>query len=277
MKVIVTRPRTEAQTWVTQLQAKGFDALALPLIEIVAANDMQAIVQARQNASSYAAIMFVSSNAARCFYMKNNSVSGINTSYIAIKNIAIDDPFVVTPRYWATGPGTAKALLAEGISADLIDAPENDAAQFDSEALWERVRDQVNAGDKVLIVRGTTLQSSAENKALMNGRPWLAEQLSALGAQVDTVVSYERRAPVFSAQQLGWIEEASHDGSVWLFSSSEAIDNLSRTVINTDWSKNKAIATHPRIAQVARRAGFGVVCESRPTFFDVVTSIESLI
>ncbi|MGE3348297.1 MAG: uroporphyrinogen-III synthase, partial [Ramlibacter sp.] len=37
----------------------------------------------------------------------------------------------------------------------------------------------------------------------------------------------------------------------------------------------RAVATHPRIAQAAREAGFGVVCESRPALADVVASIES--
>lgn len=277
MKVIVTRPLAEAQTWVTQLQSKGLEAIALPLIEIATAKDSQALVQARNNAPRYNAFMFVSSNAVRHFYMENKATYGVNIAYNAINNIANSDQSIKTPRYWATGPGTAKALLAAGIPAHLIDAPANDAAQFDSEALWERVRAQVKAGDRVLIVRGTTQQSSADNETLMNGRPWLADQLTSAGVQVDTVVSYERRAPVFNAEQMAWIEESSRDRSVWLFSSSEAIENLGRIVRQIDWSTAKAIATHPRIAQAARRAGFGVVCESRPTLVDVVTSIESLL
>jgi uroporphyrinogen-III synthase len=35
------------------------------------------------------------------------------------------------------------------------------------------------------------------------------------------------------------------------------------------------VATHPRIAQAARDAGFGAVLEARPTLDDVVASIES--
>jgi len=277
MQVIVTRPLAEAQHWVTQLQAKGMDALALPLIDIVASQNTEAIELAMDKASSYAAIMFVSSNAVRFFYMKNQAVCGINTAYKAIKTIASEAQNKPQTRYWATGPGTAKALLAAGIPSQLIDAPQNDAAQFDSEALWQRVCQQVKAGDEVLIVRGQTPHSSAENQALMNGRPWLADQLSAQGVKVDTVVSYERRVPVFTAAQLAWIEASSRNGSVWLFSSSEAIENLCRIVGQIDWSKGKAVTTHPRIAQAAKSAGFGVVCESRPLLSDVVTSIESLV
>jgi uroporphyrinogen-III synthase len=36
------------------------------------------------------------------------------------------------------------------------------------------------------------------------------------------------------------------------------------------------VATHPRIAQAARDAGFGVVCESRPTEEAIVAALESI-
>ncbi|MFS2055745.1 uroporphyrinogen-III synthase, partial [Variovorax sp. CT11-76] len=44
----------------------------------------------------------------------------------------------------------------------------------------------------------------------------------------------------------------------------------------TDWRAARAIATHPRIAQAARGAGFGTVRESAPLLEALVASIESL-
>ena len=41
MKIIVTRPRLEADVWVKQLRALHFDAVALPLIHIGAPADNQ--------------------------------------------------------------------------------------------------------------------------------------------------------------------------------------------------------------------------------------------
>jgi uroporphyrinogen-III synthase len=38
MRVIVTRPAAEAAEWVEGLRARGFDAAALPLIDIRAAD-----------------------------------------------------------------------------------------------------------------------------------------------------------------------------------------------------------------------------------------------
>jgi uroporphyrinogen-III synthase len=287
MKVIVTRPRLEAEAWVKQLQALQLDAVALPLIHIGAPKDRHAINQAWTNLLQYTAVMFVSSNAVRYFYSLNTHLASEFSAYAAIKNIVNLQDKVTTPRIWATGPGTREALLAQAVPSDLIDSPAADAAQFDSETLWNIVKHQVKSGEKVLIVRGRSLSlKDAESAKLakMNGRPWLADQLITAGVQVDEVVSYERRAPVFDAAELALLCESSTDQSIWLFSSSEAVANLctvsglvSGSVGGQSWSQARAIATHPRIAQAARDAGFGVVYESRPLLKDVVASIESLL
>ena len=268
MKVIVTRPRREADAWVKQLRDLQIDAVALPLIHISPPNDASGVAQAWQNLHQYSALMFVSSNAVRYFYPSNKHLAGVKYAYDAIKY-----------RAWATGPGTREALLAASVPADAIDAPAADAPQFDSEALWHRVQTQVKAGDKVLIVRGCSavLQGTLGTEdGIMNGRPWLADQLTALGVQVDVVVSYQRSAPLFDAAEQALMAQARVDGSLWLLSSSEAVANLT-SMTAADWSQARALATHPRIAQAAREAGFGVVYESRPLLADVAASIESLL
>lgn len=273
MKIIVTRPRLEADVWVKQLRALHFDAVALPLIHIGAPADNQDVTKAWVNLDQYSAVMFVSSNAVRYFNPSNMPLADVFIDSTAIKKIANSKVKADKPRMWATGPGTRDALLAQAVPADLIDSPDSDAAQFDSETLWDRVKNQVKLSDNVLIVRG-------RSQGLMNGRPWLADQLTAAGVQVDTVISYERSAPVFDAAELVLIRQARADQSIWLFSSSEAVNNL-RVLAGLDsglnWSNAKAIATHPRIAQAARDAGFGVVYESRPLLTDVVASIESML
>lgn len=276
MKVIVTRPRLEADVWVKQLQALHFDAVALPLIHIGASADTADVAKARENFHQYSAVMFVSSNAVRYFYTSNIPLAGELIAYTSIKNIANLSNKASKIRMWATGPGTRQALLEQGVPNDHIDAPALDAAQFDSETLWSIVKLQVKPGDKVLIVRGSTPNTVDAEGVAMNGRPWLAEQLAAAGVQVDVVVSYQRSAPVFDAAELAMMAQAATDKSVWLLSSSEAVTNL-RTVSCLNWSNARAVATHPRIAQAARDAGFGVVYESRPLFANVVASIEYLL
>ena len=283
MKIIVTRPLLEADAWVKQLQALHFDAVALPLIHIGASAATAEVAKAWENLHYYRAVMFVSSNAVRFFYPSNMPLAVESTAYDAIKKIANLTHKAYQPRMWATGPGTRQALLAQGVPSDSIDSPAADAAQFDSEALWSSVKHQVKAGDKVLIVRGSSpnnVDAEGFKPEQMNGRPWLAEQLTAAGVQVDVVVSYQRSAPTFDAAELALMAQAATDQSVWLLSSSEAVANL-RTISGLasglNWSNARAIATHPRIAQAARDAGFGVVYESRPLFADVAASIESLL
>jgi uroporphyrinogen-III synthase len=282
VRVIVTRPRQEADAWVKQLRALNFDAVALPLIHIGAPAENDDVKKAWESLHQYSAVMFVSSNAVRYFYHLNKPLAGVFFDDSAIKNIVnLDNSafYLRLPRMWATGPGTKEALLAQSVASDLIDSPAADALQFDSETLWSIVKNQVKSGDKVLIVRGRSVDLKDAEGVSMNGRPWLVDQLTAAGVHVDVVVSYERSAPKFNAAELTLMTQAAQDKSVWLLSSSEAVANLC-TVSGLNWSNARAIATHPRIAQAAREAGFGVVYESRPLLADVAAcvaaSIESM-
>jgi uroporphyrinogen-III synthase len=107
------------------------------------------------------------------------------------------------------------------------------------------------------------------------GRDWFAQQLQAAGSVVDFVVAYQRRAPVWDAVELTFIAQAACDGSVWIFSSAEAMGYLLASAPQQSWAQARAVATHPRIAQAVRQAGFGTVWESRPLLAEVVASIES--
>jgi uroporphyrinogen-III synthase len=107
------------------------------------------------------------------------------------------------------------------------------------------------------------------------GRDWFAKRVGEAGAMVDFVVSYQRVRPHLDAAQLRLAREAAADGSVWLFSSSEAVSHLCMSLPGQDWHAARAVATHARIAAAARQAGFGVVRESRPALADILSSIES--
>jgi uroporphyrinogen-III synthase len=253
MRVLVTRPESEARQWVDALRRHGFDAEALALIEIAATAEPRALIDAWQELHEFRAVMFVSVNAVRHFF--NEKPAGI--------------VWADGTRAWAPGTGTQAALVEAGVDYSLLDAPAADAAQFDSETLWQRVSTQVQPGDRVLIVRGADAQGAS------SGRDWLADQLEAAGAQLQVIAAYLRRAPTFDDRQLARARQAAADASVWLFSSSQAIAHLQALLPQQDWSHANAIATHPRIAQAARRAGFGVVCESRPGVDAVMAALES--
>jgi uroporphyrinogen-III synthase len=68
---------------------------------------------------------------------------------------------------------------------------------------------------------------------------------------------------------------SAEDGALWLLSSSEAVAHLKDLLPGQGWASARALATHPRIADVARQQGFGQVAVTRPTLEDVVASIKS--
>lgn len=257
--MLVTRPAAEDPHWVAGLQAHGLDAVALPLIAIGPAADPRPVHAAWAGLGDYAALMFVSGNAVAQFFAQKPASLDVEWSDAAVKT-----------RAWSTGPGTSRALRQAGLSSGQIDAPADDAPQFDSEALWARIGDRVWPGQRVLIVRGS---DSAGQGA---GRDWLADRLAGAGVRVERLVAYQRLAPVLAGRERALAQAAAADGSVWLFSSSEAISNLVSQLPEQDWARARAVATHHRIAETARRLGFGVVCESRPTLDSVLASIKSM-
>ena len=261
MRVVITRPASDAQAWVDALQAAGHSALALPLIDVAPATDTQPVAHAWAQWPQWQAVMFVSAQAVRYFF---ESQPGNLT-------------WAKGPRCWATGPGTHKALLQAGVPDACIDSPSAEASQFDSEALWQRVGSRVQAGRPVLIVRGhdAGLDPTA-GPGQGSGRDWLAQQLDRVGASAQFVVAYERRPPVWTQAQRAAATSAATDGSVWCFSSSQAVTHLQQALPAQDWSAARCVTTHARIAQTAKTLGFGEVHISRPLVADVLASLESL-
>lgn len=279
-RVIVTRPEQDAQHWVQQLQQGGFAAEALPLIDIAPALDTAALEGVWQTLGQYAACMFVSGNAVEYFFKQKMAAAHTGQAQVAINSIAnADTTLPAALRFLAPGPGTVTALVAAGVPAGQIDAPPADAAQFDSEALWAVIGERDWQGKRVLVVRGEGAASSGATAS--SGRDWIARQWEAAGAQVDFVGVYRRLASVLDETQLQRARAATVDGSVWLFSSSEAVANLTAlpALAGVDWRRARAVATHPRIEEAVRAAGWGVVVASRPALKDIrdtLASIESL-
>lgn len=262
MRVIVTRPLRDAEKWVRDLSAMGYEALTLPLIDIRPVADLQPLQQAWTCLADYAGAMFVSGHAVDGFFAAR-----------PVDAPGFEGP-AGGPRAWATGRGTHAALLRAGVAPQCIDAPPAEAGQFDSEALWQVMGAQVCAGSRVLIVRGGDSQADAPTQGV--GRDWFAQRVQEAGGSVDFVVAYQRCAPVWSESQMQQARQAASDSSVWLFSSSEAVRHLRACLPQQDWRAARAVATHARIAAAARQLGFGVVCESRPALADIKASIESM-
>ena len=158
-RALITRPEPEASRWVQALASRGVPAHVLPLIAIQPVPDAAALIDTFARLGNYSALMFVSGNAARHFFM-------------AFKRFApkLLESGLLEMAAWSPGPGTSAVLRECGWPTALIVQPAADAPQFDSESLWQSVRENVRPGERVLIVRGGDAQGRSQ------GRDWLAEQ-----------------------------------------------------------------------------------------------------
>ena len=249
MRLIVTRPRAQADDWVARLQALGADAAALPLIDIGPPDDAGPVHDCWQRLADFALVVFVSPNAVSSFFAQRAPALRWPGATLA----------------GATGPGTAAALRAVGVPPSLVAEPAADAPTFDTEALWAQLSRHDWAGRQVLVVRGE------------DGRDWLADTLRARGATVEFVAAYRRRAPVpdTAGQALLAAALAAPRAHLWLFSSSEAVAHLRVLAPGADWSAARVLVTHPRIAQTACAAGFGAVRQSVPTPVAVLQAAQA--
>lgn len=253
LRVIVTRPAAQAADWVRRLGVEHIDAVALPLIGVAPALDAAAVDEAWATLSTRRLAMFVSPNAVAHFFARRPAGA----------------QWPAAVRAGSPGPGTTRALLDLGVPGARIVAPADDAAQFDSEALWQQLTAQDWQGAGVLIVRGD------------GGRDWLTDTLRGRGAQVSHVAAYRREAPVFDTAQQALLAAAVREPArhLWYFSSSEAIDHLERRAASNApirWADARALATHPRIVERARQLGIARVTECRPPLEAVVACIQSM-
>ncbi len=254
MRAIVTRPADSVGVWCERLVGQGVDAVALPLVEIAPAAEPAHVRDAWRHLAEYRAVVFVSPSAVHAFF-------------------AARPPRCRWPAHTLAagpGPGTAAALRAWGVPPESVIEPAADSASFDSESLWQAMLPRIEvdrlAGTCWLVVRGE------------GGRDWLAERLAERGAIVDKVAAYRRRAPRLEDEQQALLDSALDlpCRHVWLFSSSEAVSHLMQLAGPGRLVRARAIASHPRIAQTAREAGFAEVSQVTPRLDEWVAAILSL-
>lgn len=225
--LLVTRPQPQADDWVRKLQTVGVPALALPLLSIHPPSDAEAVQRAWHSLASYDGAMFVSPSAVQAWMQ------------------AQPDRVPWPGSVWAAapGPGTARALLDFGIT-DVL-SPASDAAQFDSDSLWQAIAHRPWQGKRVLIVHGGA------------GRDKLAALWRRAGATVDGVQAYRRSVVVPDDAHRLHLRQAVREPrqQAWLFSSGEAALALQTLMPQTDWQVHRAYCTHPAIAAAARSMG----------------------
>ncbi|WP_431102503.1 uroporphyrinogen-III synthase [Roseateles noduli] len=256
VRLILTRPRAQADDWARRMAALGVPTDALPLIEIEPADDPAPIAAAWSILPAMALAMFVSPNAVEHFF--DHRPAGA----------------AWPERTWAAtvGPGSARALAERGVPQARLVQPPAASDSLDSEHLWPelvRVAGSDWSGRRALLVRGD------------GGREWLGDRLRDAGAEVEAVSVYRRTCPRLSEETAALLRAAlaAPERHVWLFSSSEAIGHLEALEKGTrvdsveggrgdpslpGWGHVRALATHERIAARAQALGVGHVVLVRP-------------
>jgi uroporphyrinogen-III synthase len=265
-RLLLTRPRAQADDWAKRMAALGVPTVSLPLIDIAPAGDPASLAAAWAALPGTDLAMFVSPNAVEHFF-GGRAAAGSPPRLPGWPD-----------RTWAAtvGPGSARALIGHGVPASRIVQPPAASDSLDSEHLWPelvRIAGEDWTGRRALLVRGD------------GGREWLGDRLREAGAEVCAISVYRRTCPVPSRETAALLREAlaAPERHVWLFSSSEAIGHLDSLEQGTradrppaDWGQVRALATHERIAARARTLGAGHVVLVRPDAAAVAAGFRML-
>lgn len=249
-RVVITRPKAQAEPWAAQLQARGFAAELLELLAIcplVGADQQRAIQNRVLDFDLYQKAIFVSQNAVRY---------GLEwlDKYWPQLPIGIE--------YFAVGAATARGLLNEGLAVE--DLAQSESGSMTSEALLQSPALQQVAGEKIVIFRG------------LGGRGHLAEILRERGAQVDYCEVYQRQLPEAAPGQLQLLlnkrQEWQKYTNVMALHSGESLQNLQHLIsqLPRDLAEllrqSYLLVPSERVAQLAGQAGFAaVLCATNAT------------
>lgn len=250
--VIVTRPRAQLKGLMDRLAQRiveeklDCELLGLPLLEIEALGDSSLAKDLNEALSSADLIVFVSPNAV-----------------ISAKDLLSANQYV-----WpqgcvvgVVGGGTEQSIKDSGLMPKELIKPAA-SSSWDSEGLWAALNTPGKkwAGKRVTFVKGR------------GGRPWLMDQLTQQGAQVQAFEVY-RRTPL-AISDSAWaaianVYQATQNQPIWLLTSSEAVyqipNALEKLGLPIDSLKrSQSISSHHRIMQAAQEVGFGDVklCEA---------------
>lgn len=118
-RILITRPRAQADAFAEKLSAAGFESIFFPVIEIRPIENNVELEQALANLNNYDWIVFTSVNAvdvvARSEAATKQSPDGLSGLLCSF-----GDRSYISPRVAAIGPKTAEALQANGVVPDFV-------------------------------------------------------------------------------------------------------------------------------------------------------------
>jgi uroporphyrinogen III methyltransferase/synthase len=250
MRVLVTRPRTQALPLMRKLELLGAVPVLLPVMEVREPADWSPADAAidRLRAGGYDWLVFTSANGVTAFFSR-------------LKSLGRDARAIGRAQLAAIGPATAAALGEYHLIPDLVPA-----ADLGSERLGALLAERCRSG-RVLIAQAA------------QGRELLRERLAA-GATVDVAPVYEQAAAVdrvsdvFDRLRRGEIDVVTltspNVATAFLAACDEAIhrrlrDGSTRLVVNSD-----------RLAELLKKDALPAVTSPDPTNNGLIAALTRL-
>jgi len=234
-RVLVTRTRQQASALSRLLSQQGAEPIELPALELVPRDDPRRLERAISALARgrYRWVVFTSAN-------------GVDIFFRRLREARRDARAFAEARVCAIGPGTAAALAAHGLRADLV--PE----EFVAESVVEALARRKVAKNRILLPR-----AEGARRELVRG-------LRALGARVDELPLYVA-APPGAPEPEALRRLRAGEVDVVTFASSSAVRNLLKLLEgDTAPLKGPLIACiGPVTARTAREAGLEVDVEAK--------------
>ena len=246
-RVLVTRTRQQASALSRLLSQEGAEPIELPALELVPRDDPRRLGRALGALARgrYQWVVFTSAN-------------GVDVFFQRLKEAGRDARAFAGARVCAIGPGTAAALAARGLQADLV------PQEFVAESVAEALARQKVARSRILLPR-----AEGARRELVRG-------LRALGARADELPLYVA-APPGAPEPEALRRLRAGEVDVVTFASSSAVHNLVK-LLGSDTAplKGPLIACiGPVTARTAREAGLAVGVEAKEhTIPGLVAALE---
>lgn len=252
--VLVTRARMQSESLTSKLEALGAQVIHCPTIEIVPPQSWDQLDAALRRLGIYDWIVFTSANGVRFFFDRLNDLELTNHLQM-----------LATTNLCAIGPATASAIEERGAVANLV------ASESSSEGALTAI---INHTGDVKNIKGLRFLIPRARIA----REVLPEGLRKLGAEVDTVETYQTVKPDVDPESVNLLfKENSIDAIT--FTSSSTVSNFAELAGLTDLSRlldaTLVACIGPATAETAARMGLTKVIQ--PDMHNSDALVESIV
>ena len=228
-RVLVTRTREQASILSQKIESLGGEVFEFPTIQILQPENFNEIDGAIGEMEKYQWVIFT-------------SVNGVNAFFDRMKKLDFDIRLLHRAKICAIGPVTAKVLEDMGFTVEYL------PQEYRAEAIIEGLKDKISKGDHILLPRADI------------AREVLQEELTKLGARVDSIHVYRTVVPEENQQHLQQlIKTQSID--IITFTSSSTVSNFVEILGENNLAfldKVKVAVIGPITEETARKAGLHV-------------------